>query len=526
VSARAAALAAVLAAVPVPSSAGPVPGGTPAASIDLATEEGLRLVQGTWRYSDARLVEATFREPGQDGKPTGPATRTLEVSPRAGAADFDDSGFEAVGAGGLARRRGAGKVSFAWYRLRTTVPERVGAFDTAGSTVVFEVTVDDYAEVWVDGRLAKELGQSGGSVVAGFNVPNRVVVARGARPGQQIQLAVFAMNGPVSEGPPNYIWVRGARLDFHPAPPAPLGVERKDAALDALVPAGATVEKVAGGFLFTEGPVWLPEGALLFSDPNANRIYRWSPDSGVAVFRERSGYDGPDLAEYGQPGSNGLALDPHGRLTVNEHGRRRVVREDGGGRATVLADKDAGRRLNSPNDLVYRSDGTLFFTDPPFGLPRFHDDPRRELPHSGVYRVDPERPGRPVLLDATLRGPNGIALSPDERFLYVGNWDEGAKVILRFALAPDGSVSDRRVFFDLTGTGGDLAIDGVKTDRLGNLYVSAPGGIWVISPEGRHLGTLVFPEQPANFAWGDADRRTLYVTARTSVYRIRLSVGG
>lgn len=443
---------------------------------------------------------------------------------------FDDSRWERLDASTLDARRSTGKVCFNWYRIRVTVPERVGSFDPTGSTVVFETVVDDYAEVWVDGALPRELGQSGGDLVRGWNAPNRLVIARDAKPGQVIQLAVFGINGPISDAPANFIWVRSAKLDFYAAGPravaahaVPLEVKRLDPALDAIVPPGAALEKLGEGFRFTEGPIWLPEGALLFSDPNANRIYRWTPDGALGVFRERSGYDGADIAEYRQPGSNGLTLDPRGRLTIDEHGRRRVSRLERDGRLTVLAERFGGQRLNSPNDLVYRSDGALYFTDPPFGLPKFDADPRKETPWSGVYRVSN---GKLQLLARDLKGPNGIAFTPDERFLYVGNWDPERKVVMRYPVLRGGTLGAGTVFVDLTKEPGEEAIDGVKVDQKGNVYVSGPGGMWIVSPAGKPLGVLRGPELAANFAWGDADARTLYLTARTGLYRIRLAVPG
>ena len=189
----------------------------------------------------------------------------------------------------------------------------------------------------------------------------------------------------------------------------------------------------------------------------------------------------------------------------------------------VLADAFQGKRLNSPNDLVYRSDGVLFFTDPPFGLPKFDDDPRKELAFSGVYAlVD----GRLRLLTDALKGPNGLAFSPDERFLYVGDWDEKHKVVTRYEVAKDGALSNPTAFADLGDLPGGEAIDGVKTDRLGNVYVSGPGGLWIYSSAGRRLGAIVGPELAANFTWGDADGKGLYWTARTGIYRIRLNIPG
>jgi gluconolactonase len=289
------------------------------------------------------------------------------------------------------------------------------------------------------------------------------------------------------------------------------------------VPPGATIEQLADGFLFTEGPVWVPDGYLLFSDPNANTVYRWSDDDGLSVFRTKSGYSGVDIGDYGQPGSNGLAVDREGRLTINEHGNRRVTRLEKNGVLTVLADRYEGRRLNSPNDLVYKSDGSLYFTDPPFGLPKFFADPRKELAHSGIYRL---ADGRLSLLATDLTGPNGLAFSPDEQYLYVGNWDEKKKVVMRYEVQPDGTLRAGTVFFDMTSAPGEDALDGVKVDREGNLYVSGPGGLWILSAAGKHLGTIGGAIHAHNFAWGDADGRTLYLTARSGLYRIRLGIPG
>ena len=483
--------------------------GRPAAVVDLRTADGVRLVAGQWRYADARVAQV---EGLIDLEPKGAALTAAR--------------WEEIDAGSLEARRTKGRLAFSWYRLDVTIPERVGSVATAGTTVVFEIVVDDYAEIWVDGRLPRTLGQTGGSLVGGFNAPNRVVLTRDARPGQTFQLAVFAANAPLSDPPSNFVWVRSATLDFHaPQPRATVDVQviRRDRGLDAIVPADVRAERLADGFLFTEGPVWTREGYLLFSDPNANTIYRWSDDDGVSVFRTKSGYTGVDIGEYRQPGSNGLALDQDGRLTINEHGNRRVTRLEKNGALTVLADRYDGKRLNSPNDLVYRSDGALYFTDPFFGLPKFGDDPRKELPFTGVFCLSG---GQVQLVSRDLSGPNGLAFSPDERFLYVGNWDDHRKVVMRYAVRADGSLGSGMVFFDMTGAPGEDAIDGVKVDQRGNVYVSGPGGLWILSPDGRHLGTLVTPEHAHNFAWGDADRRTLYITARSSLYRIRLNVPG
>jgi gluconolactonase len=252
--------------------------GRPDAVVDLDSREGLRAIRGEWRYADV---------------PVGGT-----VVP-AGAAAFDDAQWEIAPAGTLQQRRTGGGRSFAWYRLSFTMPAAVGTFETAGSTMVFEIVVDDYAEVWVDGALPRRLGQSGGALVAGFNAPNRVVVTRKAEPGREVRIAVFAANGPLSEPPANRIWIRSATLDFYRAPTdtgTAVDAVRMDAALDAVVPPGTRLEKLAGGFSFIEGPVWSQaEQSLYFSDPNDNRIYRWNDDEGVSVARTKSGYAGADI---------------------------------------------------------------------------------------------------------------------------------------------------------------------------------------------------------------------------------------
>ena len=507
-----------------------VPAGNPMAVVDLATTEGAALVGATWRYRDANIVEAAHRAPGPDLKPSGPPNRTFDIAPQAGAAAFDDTGWEVIPASSLEQRRSSGRLSFGWYRLDLTIPERVGSLATTGTSAVFEIVLDDYSEVWVDGALPTVLGQSGAGLVRGWNAPNRVVVGRDLRPGQRIRIAVFGANGPLSAPPGNFIWIRSATLDFYPS--ADLGlasdtggvIRRLDPALDRIVARDAGIERLASGFQFTEGPVWHPDGYLLFSDPNANTIYRRTTDGTISVFRTKSGYAGPDIGRYRQPGSNGLTLDAEGRLVINEHGRRRVVRLERNGVITVLADRYEGKRLNSPNDLVYKSDGALYFTDPPFGLPRVFDDAAKELPYSGVFRL---AGGTLQRLVPDLTGPNGLAFSPDERFLYVSNWDTGRKVIMRYPVLLDGTLDDGEVFVDVTTSDpGEQAWDGVKVDQQGNVYAAGPGGIWVVSPDGRHLGTISPPETPANLAWGDADARTLYITARTSLYRVRLDVAG
>jgi len=509
------------------------PAGAPAATIDLATPEGVRLAQGQWRYSNTRIIEVDFRGPGPDGQPTGAPIKTYDYTPHAGGADFNDSQWELIDPTALPQRRSTGRLCFNWYRIRVTIPERIGSFDPTGSTAVFETSLDDYAEIWVDGELSRGLGQMGGSVVAGWNAPNRLVVGRGVRPGQKIQLAIFGINGPLSNPPTNFIWMRYAKVDFYRGSSDPIAitprevnveVTRLDPAMDGIVGPNPKIFKLAEGFRFTEGPVWVRDGGyLLFSDPDSNVIYKYTKDGQLSAFRSPSGYSAADIAEYGQPGSNGLALDAQGRLTINEHGNRRVTRLEKDGNVTVLADRYEGKRLNSPNDLVYRSDGTLYFTDPPFGLPKFFEDPRKELLFSGVYSL---HKGKLQLVSKDFTGPNGLAFSPDEKYLYVGNWDDKKKVVMRYETNPDGALSNGQVFFDMTSAPGEDALDGIKVDQQGNLYVSGPGGLWVLSAAGKHLGTINAPKHIHNMAWGDEDGKTLYLCARSGLYRMPLRIAG
>jgi len=496
-----AAIERLVAAAAIPGPPEHLPG-RPDAIVDLQTDEGVTLVGGTWRYADARVDEIDFVAVGSSDDPLGPGTtpnRTYDV--------VRDGGWRTLTPAETMLRLANGRVCFNWYAIDVTIPERVGELDPTGATVVFEVAVDDYAEIWVDGELPHALGDAGGNVVGGFNVANRVVLTRDARPGQRFEIEVFGINGPISTSPRNYIWMRTATLDFYARERARVA---EDAPLEIHGHFAASLERIAGGFEFTEGPVWTADGALLFSSPNTNAIYRWR-DGVVTLYRPKSGYTGVDIGRYHQPGSNGLALSPDGLLTICQHGNRRVIRVNPHGDTTVLADRFDGKRLNSPNDLVYRSDGTLFFTDPPFGLP---DPAESELGFSGVYRV---RDGAVELLTDDLEGPNGLAFSPDERWLYVGNWADDRKVVMRY----DPETGEGSLLCDLTDEPGEDAIDGLKVGRDGTLYVCGPGGIWVLSSSGEKRALLRLPEAPHNLAWGENDR-TLYVTALSSVYRLQL----
>jgi gluconolactonase len=317
--------------------------------------------------------------------------------------------------------------------------------------------------------------------------------------------------------------------------PAGSSLVKLDAALDRIVSADAKVEKVAGGFTFVEGPVWVrkgPSAYLLFSDLPANAINRWTPDGKVSVYLKPSGFTGPDPSGLGAEfdsghgkyylfGSNGITLDPQGRVVFCAHGDHAIVRLEPDGKRTILADRYEGKRLNSPNDLVYKKDGALYFTDPSAGFRQGDNDPRKELPFQGVFLL---KDGKLRLLVRDLIRPNGIAFSPDEKYLYVD--DTVKKLIMRYEVQPDDGVANGQVFMDMTADKAPGVPDGMKVDTRGNLYGTGPGGVWVISPEGKHLGTILTPEVASNLAFGDADGMSLYVTARSSLYRIRLKVPG
>jgi gluconolactonase len=308
-----------------------------------------------------------------------------------------------------------------------------------------------------------------------------------------------------------------------PQPASSGSVVEKDPALKDVISAEAKIEKLAGGFTFTEGPVWIKEGEghLLFSDIPNNAILKWTPDGNVSTFRNPSGYTGPPAPAGSFIGSNGLTLDKEGRLIICEHGDHRVTRLEKDGKLTVLADRFQGKRLNSPNDAVYKSDGSLYFTDPPYGL---FDEKAKELDFQGVYRISPK--GKLQLLNKELTRPNGLAFSPDEKMLYVSNSDPDKKIWMAYDVSADGSLTHGRLFFDVSQEREDGLPDGMKVDTKGNLYCTGPGGIWIFSPQGKHLGTIKPPEVPANCHWGDGDAKTLYMTARTGLYRIRLNIPG
>ena len=296
--------------------------------------------------------------------------------------------------------------------------------------------------------------------------------------------------------------------------------------IDALIPEDATIEVLAMGFTWSEGPVWIPDAdgglpphSLLFSDIPNNRIHCWNAQNGLSVFLEPAGFTGP--ASYGRErGSNGLALDREGRLLCCEHGDRRIsVLEKNGGKRT-LADSWDGKRFNSPNDLAVHDSGAIYFTDPPYGLPGLEQSDAAEQGHNGVYRLDPDGT---VSLLATQTRPNGIGLSPDERTLYVANSDQAPhKLWFAYDVQPDLTLSGKRVFHDANTSPEEGVPDGLAVDEQGNVFATGPGGVWVFAADGTLLGKISPPERPANVGFGE-DGRSLFMTARTGLYRIRLA---
>jgi gluconolactonase len=303
-------------------------------------------------------------------------------------------------------------------------------------------------------------------------------------------------------------------------------IVRLDPRFDRLVPPAARLEKIAGGFSWVEGPVWNRTGKyLLFTDIPNNAVYRWREDEGVSLYLKPSGYTGAAPFAGREPGANGLAFDSNGRLVLAEHGDRRIARLEHDGRKTTLADRYQGRRLNSPNDLVHKSNGDLYFTDPPFGLPKNFDDPHKELEFSGVYRLG--RDGRLTLLIRDIKAPNGIAFSPDENILYVTDVNPARAAWLAYDVQPDGTLGNSRVLFDATTWTRTKpgAPDGLKLDRDGHVFGAGPGGVHVFAADGTHLGSIETGVATSNVAWGD-DGSVLYITAATAVYRIRLNTRG
>lgn len=315
-------------------------------------------------------------------------------------------------------------------------------------------------------------------------------------------------------------------MDAARAQTATLGkIERLDPKFDTLVPRDARIEILASGFTWSEGPVWVKDGGyLLFSDIPRNSVFKWKEGEGISLFLHPSGYTGQGF--YGlEPGCNGLVIDPKGQLVSMEHGDRRVsVLTKGGGKRT-LVDNYMGKRLNSPNDGTFKSNGDFYFTDPPYGLPERMEDKRKELDFQGVYRLSTD--GKLTLLTKDVKLPNGIAFSPDEKTLYVAQSDPDKAVWFKFEVKADGTLGEMKQFFDSTPMVSKAKglPDGLKVDKDGNLFATGPGGVLVFSPDGKHLGTLATGEATANCGWG-GDGSTLYITADMHICRIKLTTKG
>jgi len=320
-----------------------------------------------------------------------------------------------------------------------------------------------------------------------------------------------------------FIWLLSSTLLIRMAAAAPetLGsIERLDASLDQLIVPDAVIEKLASGFTWSEGPVWKEDG-LLFSDVPANTAFVWKEGKTAAeIFLKPSGCSGDPAGQ----GSNGLALDAQGALILCQHGDRRVARLEKGGAFTSLADRFEGKRFNSPNDLAIARNGVIYFTDPPYGLKK--GGAAAELDFHGVYALQPG--GKISLLIRDLRFPNGIALSPDERILYIAVSDPQNTRVMAYDL--EGGVAVRgREFFNaqsLKSAERKGGCDGLKVDARGNVWTSGPGGVLVLDKNGKHLGTILTGQATANCAFGGADRQTLYITAHALLLRVRTLVKG
>lgn len=313
-----------------------------------------------------------------------------------------------------------------------------------------------------------------------------------------------------------------------PASEAAAQIQRDHPALDKLIAPDAKIEKIAEGMTWSEGPVWIAKGGyLLFSDVPANRIYRWSEENGLSIFLEPSGYSGPDLHLFPQPGSNGLILGPAGSILMADSGSRMIARLDLSTKMkTPLATTYKGKRFNSPNDLVQASNGAIYFTDPPYGLKDFHQSPLKELSWSGVYRLDPD--GTVTLIDDSLRDPNGIGLSPNGRTLYVANSDAAQPIWVAYTLDTQGNVVSRRIFSDSSAElaqGAKGVPDGLCIDVHGNVFATGPGGVYVLAPDGTRLGRIETGDLVSNCDFG-GDGGTLIITSNHTVVRVQTNTQG
>jgi gluconolactonase len=305
-------------------------------------------------------------------------------------------------------------------------------------------------------------------------------------------------------------------------------IERFDPRLDKLIPKDAKIEKLAEGLKWAEGPLWIKDGGFLIcSDVPQNTIFKWKEgDTKLSEYMKPSGYTG-DIPRGGEPGSNGLTLDASGRLILCEHGDRRIARVEKDGKKKTLADKFDGKRFNSPNDVCVKSNGDIYFTDPPYGLIKNWDDPAREQEFCGVYRIS-EKDGSVTVLTKELVRPNGLAFSPDEKILYVAQSDGQKPIIMAFEVKDDGTLGAGKLFFDakpLQKPGVKGSPDGMKVDKDGNLFATGPGGVLIIAPDGTHLGTIATDVATANCNWGE-DGTVLYICADHAIARVKTTTKG
>jgi gluconolactonase len=303
-------------------------------------------------------------------------------------------------------------------------------------------------------------------------------------------------------------------------------IERLDPRFDALIPRGAVLEKLADGMQWAEGPVWdAQDGSLLFSDVPRNTVFRWKEGAGVTVFLEPSGYTGTQPFTGREPGSNGLTFDAEGTLLLCQHGDRRIARLERDGSFTTIVDRYEGKRFNSPNDLVFSANGHLYFTDPPYGLPKTFSDSSKELSFQGVYHRTPEGKLTAVITD--INAPNGVALSPDGKTLYVANSEGSRPIWMSYPVQADGTLGAGRQFAEASAwvKDGNGLPDGLKVDLQGNVFATGPGGIHVFAPDGTRLGRIDTGVPTANLAWGD-DGSVLYITANDMILRLKTTTRG
>lgn len=458
------------------------PFGDPVAVVDLMNVAAADSVSVAWHFVDASIIEIDSNDPGPDLRPTGPAVRSHDVSPRPRTPGWDDAAWTPVDPPSLSVRRGHGHFALGWFRTSITLPARIGETDTRGTTVVFEIVADDYSEVWVDGRLSASPGDAGGGPVSGFNAPNRVVLTRSAEPGHTYDIAVLAMNAPLSVSPPNFLWVRSAVLDVY----RPATTDRTE------------VERIATGFSALAGMVWTGS-ALLFCDARANTIHRYDPrEERIGVWRSHSGYAGADIGRYSEPGASALAVDANERVLITELGNRRLVRIERTAATTVLADRFEDAPLEGLRDVVLDAHETVWTAG-----------------SRGVLRVAAD--GTVALVSHELIAPTALAISADGGALFVADGAPDHAVVLRHPILPDGSLGPSTVALDLRSTTREEALRDLLLDARGNLYVAGASGVTIAS-EGRVLRAIPVDEPVLGLAWGE-DAGTLFIAGRTSLYR-------